>query len=182
MQTLACQISSSLMQLLLSFRGRTNEKTFVQTLPCHLSSILISFFLSLDQDTRVEKSLMQTLACQLSPILMHSCSRFGGRGLIKLSCKFSLVNPNQLSCNSCSRLTRTRVLRKLSCKLSLVNSSITLMRLFFSFDHGTTVEKSLMQILISHQLSCDFWPKPACNPDFNNSTGKGQLIHVLHVF
>ena len=32
----------------------------------------------------------------------------------------------QLSCNSCSRLTRTRELMKLSCKLSLVNSRTTL--------------------------------------------------------
>ena len=32
----------------------------------------------------------------------------------------------QLSCNSCSRLTRTRELMKLSCKLSLANSHATL--------------------------------------------------------
>ena len=32
----------------------------------------------------------------------------------------------QLSCNSCSRLTRTRELMKLPCKLSLVNSHATL--------------------------------------------------------
>ena len=32
----------------------------------------------------------------------------------------------QLSCNSCSRLTRSRELMKLSCKLSLVNSHATL--------------------------------------------------------
>ena len=44
----------------------------------------------------------------------------------KLSYKLSLVNSRQFSCNSCSRLTRTRELRKLSYKLSLVNSHATL--------------------------------------------------------
>ena len=41
--------------------------------------------------------------------------------LRKLLYKSSLANSNQLLCNSCSDLTRTWVLRKLSSKLSLVN-------------------------------------------------------------
>ena len=52
-----------------------------------------------------------------SPVPTLVC--FGTR---KLSYKLSLINSRQLSCNSCSRLTRTRELRKLSYKLSLGNS------------------------------------------------------------
>jgi hypothetical protein len=100
---------------------------------------------SFDGGTKVEKTLMQTLA-------------------------------SQLSCNSCSRLMGARELRKLSCKLSLLNSHATLvlvwwgnesrenfhansrfstlMQLLFSFDGGTSVEKTLMQTLAS-QLSCN---------------------------
>jgi hypothetical protein len=81
---------------------------------------------------------------------------------------------SQLSCNSCSHLTRTWELRKLSCKLSLLNSHATLvlnwpryeswenshansrfstlMQLLFSFDRDMRVEKTLMQTLVS-QLS-----------------------------
>jgi hypothetical protein len=84
---------------------------------------------------------------------------------------------SQLSCTSCSRLTRAWKLRKLWCKLSLLNSHAslvlvwpgheswknsdvnsrfsTLMRLLFSFDQGMRVEKTLMQTLAS-QLSCNF--------------------------
>ena len=72
----------------------------------------------------------------------------------------------QLSCNSCSRLTRTWELMKLSCKLSLVNCHATLvlvwpgyeswwnshansrlstlMQLLFSFDHDMRVHETLM--------------------------------------
>ena len=75
----------------------------------------------------------------------------------------------QLSCGSCSRLTRTRELMKLSCKLSLVNSHATLvlvwpgheswwdshansrlstlMQLLLSFDQDTRVDETLMQTL-----------------------------------
>ena len=44
----------------------------------------------------------------------------------------------QLSCNSCSRLTKTLELRKLSS---------TLMQLLFSFDQDVRVEKTLIQTL-----------------------------------
>ena len=46
-----------------------------------------------------------------------------GHKLRKFSYQLSLVNPHQLSCNSCSRFTRTWELRKLLHKLSLVNFS-----------------------------------------------------------
>ncbi len=58
----------------------------------------------------------------------------------------SSVRSLQLSCNSCSCLTRARELRKLSCKLSLVNSHqllSTLMQLLFSFDWDTLELKKL---------------------------------------
>ena len=46
------------------------EKTLIQTLACQLSSTLMQLLLSFDQDMRVEKTLIQTLACQLSSTLM----------------------------------------------------------------------------------------------------------------
>ena len=77
---------------------------------------------SFDRGTRVRK-----LSCKFSLLNCHqlSCNSFsrltGARELRKLSCKFSLLNCHQLSCNSCSRLTGARELRKLSCKFSLLN-------------------------------------------------------------
>ena len=118
MQTLACQLSSILMQLLFPFDWDTRvEKTLMQTLACQLSSTLMQLLFSFDHWTReLTKTLVQTHACQLS---CNSCFRLTGtRKLRKLSCKLSLVNSHQLSCSSCSRLTETRELRK----LSLVNS------------------------------------------------------------
>ena len=57
----------------------------------------------------------------------NSCSRLTRTWeLRKLSYKLSLVNSHQLSCNSCSRLTRTWELRKFSYKLSLVNFQLRL--------------------------------------------------------
>ena len=92
MQTLASQLSSTLMQLLFSFdRGMRVEKTLMQTLASQLSSTLIQLLFSSDRGMRVEKTLMQTLASQL------------------------------LSCNSCSRLTGVRELRKHLCKLTLAS-------------------------------------------------------------
>ena len=82
----------------------------------------------------------------------------------------------QLSCNSCSRLTRTWELMKLSCKLSFVNPHAilvlvwpgheswwnshtnsrlsTLMQLLFSFDQDMRVDETLMQTLVC-QPSCN---------------------------
>ena len=78
-QTLAGQLSSTLMQLLFSFdQDMRVEKTLIQTLACQLSSILMQLLFSFDQDMRVEKTLIQTLACQLSstPILNSSLFKF----------------------------------------------------------------------------------------------------------
>ena len=51
---------------------------------------------------------------------------------------FLAENSHQLSCNSCSRLTRIQELRKLSYKLSLVNSDTTLILML---DQDMRVEK-----------------------------------------
>jgi branched-subunit amino acid transport protein AzlD len=73
-----------------------------------------------------EKTLMQTLASQLSSTLMQLLFSFVfDQGKRKLSCKLSLLNYHQLSCNSCSRLTGAWELRKLSCKLSLLNYQLS---------------------------------------------------------
>ena len=136
----------------------------MQTLACQLSSTLMHLLFLFDWDKRVEKILMQTLACQLSLVNSHqllscnSCSCLTRtRELRKLSCKLSLVNSHQLlSCISCSCLTGTRELRKLSCKLSLVNSH-QLMQLLFLFNWDTRIEKILMQTLacqLSSTLNC----------------------------
>jgi hypothetical protein len=72
MQTLASQLSSTLMQLLFSFdRGTRVEKTLMQTLASQLSSTLMQLLFSFDRGTRVEKTLMQTLTSQLSSTLMQ---------------------------------------------------------------------------------------------------------------
>ena len=47
-------------------RSTIIEKTLIQTLACQLSSTLMQLLFSFDQDMRVEKTLIQTLACQLS--------------------------------------------------------------------------------------------------------------------
>ena len=71
-QTLACQLSSTLMQLLFSFdQDMRVEKTLIQTLACQLSSTLMQLLFLFDQDMLVEKTLMQNLACQLSSTLMQ---------------------------------------------------------------------------------------------------------------
>jgi hypothetical protein len=96
----------------------------MQTLAPQLSSTLMQLLFSFDRGMRVEKTLMQTLASQLSSTIMHLLFSFGfvfDQGKRKLSCKLSLLNYHQLSCNSCSRLTGAWELRKLSYKLSLLN-------------------------------------------------------------
>ena len=113
---------------------------------------------------------MQTLACQLS---CNSCSRLTrteswwnshvNSRLSTLTQLFFSFDQDtrvdetlmqalacQLSCNSCSRLTRTRELMKLSCKLSLVNSHVTLVLVW----PGPRVDETLMQTLAC-QLSCN---------------------------
>ena len=59
------------MQLLFSFdRGMRVEKILMQTLAYQLSSTLMRLLFSFDRGTRAEKIFMQTLACQLSSILV----------------------------------------------------------------------------------------------------------------
>ena len=48
----------------------TVEKTFIQTLSCQLSSTLMQLLFSFDQDMTVEKTLIQTVAGQLSSLLI----------------------------------------------------------------------------------------------------------------
>ncbi len=75
MQTLACQLSLTFMQLLFSFDWDTRvEKTVMQTLACQLSLTFMQLLFSFDWDTRVEKTLMQTLSSQLSSILVATFS------------------------------------------------------------------------------------------------------------
>ena len=142
-QTLACQLSSTLMQLLFSFDQNISCKlSLLSTLiNSHATLVLVwpgqamrarklSYKLSLGNSHLTlgheswPKHLIQTLSLVNSHQLScNSCSRLTRTWeLRKLSYKLSLVNSHQLSCNSCSRLTRTWELRKLSYKLSLVNS------------------------------------------------------------
>ena len=55
------------------------EKTLIQTFACQLSSTLMQLLFLFDEDMRVKKTFIQTLACQLSSTLMqllcNSCSR-----------------------------------------------------------------------------------------------------------
>ena len=88
----------------------------------------------------------------------NSCSRLTRTWeLRKFSYKLSLVNSHQLSCNSCSRLIRTWELRKLSYKLSLVNSH-QLSRNTCSFLTGTWELKEL-----SNKLSLVNSRQLSCN-------------------
>ena len=50
------------------------EKTLIQTLSCQLSSTLMQLLFSFDQDMRVEKTVIQTLTCQLSSIIVQLVS------------------------------------------------------------------------------------------------------------
>ena len=70
-QTVSCQLSSTLMQLLFSFdQDMRVEKSLIQTLAYQLSSsTLMQLLFSFDQDMRVEKTFIQTLAYQLSSTL-----------------------------------------------------------------------------------------------------------------
>jgi hypothetical protein len=101
MQTLASQLSSTLMQLLFSLTGAWE----LRKLSCKLSLLNSHATLVLvDRGMRVEKTLIQTLASQLSSTLMQLLfSLTGAWELRKLSCKLSLLKSHQLSCNSCSR-------------------------------------------------------------------------------
>ena len=109
-QTLACQLSSTLMQLLFSFdQDRRVEKTLIQTLACQLSSTLMQLLFSFDQDRRVEKTLIQTLACQLSSTLMQLLFSFDQdmralRNLFSSNPAYNLAK-NQLNISKFRRIT-----------------------------------------------------------------------------
>jgi hypothetical protein len=77
------------MQLLFSFDWSMRvEKTLMQTLASQLSSTLMQLLFSFDWSMRVEKTLMQTLASQLSSTLVQLLFLFNrGMRVRKLSCE-----------------------------------------------------------------------------------------------
>jgi hypothetical protein len=93
--------------------GASELKKLSCTLAYRLSSTLVLVWLGHESC----KTLMQTLASQFSSTLVLV---WPGHESWKNSHTPTLAS--QLSCNSCSRLTRAWELRKLSCKLSLLNS------------------------------------------------------------
>ena len=185
---------STLMQLLFSFDQDTRvDETLMQNLACQLSCN------SCSRLTRTWESMK--LSCKLSLANSHATlvlvwpgheSWWNSHAKSRLSTLMQLLFSFdqdmrvdetlmqtlacQLSCNSCSRLTRTWELMKLSCKISLVNSHATLvlvwpghesrwnshansrlptlMQLLFSFDQDMRVDETLMQNLAC-QLSCN---------------------------
>ena len=141
MQALACQLS---LQLFFSFdQDMRVDKILMQTLACHFSCN------SCSRLTRTWE--LMKLPCKLSLVNSHATfvlvwpgheSWWNSHANSRLSTLMQLLFSFdqdmrvdetlmqtlacQLSCNSCSRLTRTWELMKLSCKLSLVNSHATL--------------------------------------------------------
>ena len=68
-ETITCQLSSTLMQLLFSFgKDMRVEKTLIQTLACQLPSSFIQLLFSFDQ---IEKILIQTLAYTCLALWKH---------------------------------------------------------------------------------------------------------------
>jgi hypothetical protein len=66
------------MQLLFSFDRDTRvEQTLMQTLASQLSSTLVQLLFSFDRGMKVEKTLMQTLASQLSSSFDQDLNRNG---------------------------------------------------------------------------------------------------------
>ena len=128
--------------------------------------------------------------------------------LMKLSCKLSLVNSHatlvlafdqdmrvdetllqtlacQLSCNSCSRLTKTWELMKLSCKLSLVNSHATLVLVWPGHEswwnsHANSRLSTLMQLLFSHLTRTRELMKLSCKLSLVNSHATLVLVWPGH--
>ena len=153
-QTLASQLSSTLIQLLFSFdQDMRVEKTLIQTLASQLSSTLIQLLFSFDQDMRVEKTLIQTLASQLSSTLMQLLFSFD----LDMRVEKTLIQTlaSQLSSTLIQLLFSfdqdMRVEKTLIQTLASQLSS-TLIQLLFSFDQDMRVEKTLIQTLAS-QLS-----------------------------
>ena len=157
---LSCKLSlvSSRATLVLVWPG--HESWWNSHVNSRLSTLMQLLF-SFDQDTRVDETLMQTLT--FLSTLMQLLFSFDQDMRVDETLMQTLAC--QLSCNSCSRLTRTWELMKLSCKLSLVNSATlvlvwpaheswwnshvnsrlsTLMQLLFSFDQDMKVDETLM--------------------------------------
>ena len=150
-QTLASQLSSTLMQLLFSFDlDMRVEKTLIQTLASQLSSTLIQLLFSFDQDMRVEKTLIQTLASQLSSTLIQLLFSFDQDMRVEKTLIQTLAS--QLSSTLIQLLFSfdedMRVEKTLIQTLASQLSS-TLIQLLFSFDQDMRVEKTLIQTLAS---------------------------------
>ena len=125
------------MQLLFSFdRGTRVKKILMQTLASQLSSILMQLLLSFTEKTK--KTLMQTLACQLSSTLMqlllsftektknsHANSRFST--LINSHATLALFYRENSHANS--RL----ILNSFSCYQRLTDKTILLNKVCFYF-------------------------------------------------
>ena len=102
---LACQLSYNSCSRL----TRTWElRKLIQTLVCQLSSTLTQLLLFFNQNITVEKTLIDSYKLSLvnsQPLSCKSCSRLTQNTRVeKLSYKLSLVNSHQLLCNSCSWL------------------------------------------------------------------------------
>ena len=116
---------STLMQLLFSFdQDMRFEKSLIQlqTFACQLSSTLMQLLFSFDQDIRVEKTLIQTLASQLPSILMQFLFSFQQDTRVEKTLIKTL--PFQLSCNSCSRLSDSKISTK-RCNYKIFSSPLS---------------------------------------------------------
>jgi hypothetical protein len=104
------------MQLLFSFDwGMRVEKTVIQTLASQLSSTLMQLLFSFDRGMTVEKTLMQTLASQLSLsfdlglVVQSWTSANPGLNNSKICC-FSLCNSAHLKYLNTQKLHKRKLL------------------------------------------------------------------------
>ena len=157
MQTLASQLSSTLMQLLSSFdQDMRVEKTLIQILASQLLSTLMQLLSSFDQDMRVEKTLIQTLASQLLSTLMQLL--WENSHWYKLS----LVISHQLQCD----------IQTLASQLSS-----TFMQLLFLFVQDMRVVKTLIQ-----SFTCNLSSAPMWLPfdDLNVNQSSSHIMQLTH--
>ena len=140
-------VSSAPIQLLFSFDQDIGvAKTFTQILASQLSSLSCNSCSPLTRTWELRKLRNKLSLFNSYHLSYNSCSRLTTGELRKFSYKLSLTNSSifmqllfsfdqdmrvdktliqilacQLSCNSCSCMSRTRELRKLSYKLSLLS-------------------------------------------------------------
>jgi hypothetical protein len=121
---------------------------------------------------RVDKSFRYAcgniISSQLSSTLMHHATLVlvltGGWELRKLSCKLSLLNSHQLSCNSCSRFDRDMRVEKTLIQTLASQLSSTLMQLLFSFWSGheswenSHTNSRFSTLINSHATLVLIWP------------------------